>query len=59
MVLWDCGQFAYAEGRIHTRLGIATYLVSLETLGPLLLVLFPDDDEGASVFVESERHIYL
>ena len=48
-----------AKARIHARTRKLTYLVSLEALDSPLLFLLPDDDEGASVFVESERHIYL
>ena len=35
------------------------YLMGFHTLGSLLFLLLPNDNEGAAVFVESETHIYL
>ena len=34
------------------------YLVGFHTLCALLLLLFAEDDEGASVFVKCETHIF-
>ncbi len=55
----DDNQKPAARAIILARIRKLTYLVSFEALGSPLLFLLPDDDEGASVFVESERHIYL
>lgn len=36
----------------------ATYLVGFKTLYSLFLLLFAEDDEGASVLVKSQAHVF-
>ena len=55
MLIYRRAQSGTEGSRKSERAG--RYLVGFETLDALLLLLFAQDDEGSSVFVECETHL--